>query len=156
MGPKFAERGVSLATTVLVAVGAVLCASQAVAAGASPFGAGPVDPSSPVAGDIANAQAHPGPYPAFSDVPPVPKDVRPARAWRAAVYDVWGKKKQTEAEAAAIPFVLVTGDTEGWAQAERSKIPADEMIGPGADAADQTEAFAAAQRARATPPPSSK
>ena len=51
-----------------------------------------------VAGDIANAQAHPGPYPAFSDVAPVPKDVRPAKAWRAAVYEVWGKKKQTEAE----------------------------------------------------------
>jgi len=156
MSPKFAERGVSLATTALVAVGALLCASQAVAAGASPFGSGPIDPASPAAADIADAQAHPGPYPAFSDVAPVPKDVRPASAWRAAVYDVWGKKKQTEAEAAAIPFVLVTGETEGWAQTERSKIPADEMIGPAADAADQTEAFAAAQRARATPPPSSK
>jgi len=156
MSPKFAERGISLATTALVAVGALLCASQAVAAGANPFGSGPIDPASPVAADIVDAQRHPGPYPSFADIATAPKDVRPATAWRAAVYDVWGKKKRTEAEAAAIPFVLVTGESEGWAQTQRTKIPADEMIGPAADTAEQTEAFAAEQRARATPPPSSK
>ena len=156
MSPIFGERGRLLAATALVVVGGLLCDAPAIAGPNNPSDVGKLDPTSLVAGDIADAQRHPGPYPTFADVAPVPKDVRPARAWRVAVYDVWDKKKQTEAEASAIAFSLVTGETEGWADSERSKIPAAEMIGPATDNADQSEAFAAAQRARATPPPSSK
>jgi hypothetical protein len=123
---------------------------------ANPLGFGPVDANSSVAADVQAAQRSPGPYPSFSQIPPVPKDVRPALAWRASVTDAWTLKRQTEAEAAAIPFGLEVGDAPGWADAERSKIPPAEMIPPPADATDQAEAFAAAAQARATPPPPQK
>jgi hypothetical protein len=142
----------ALVRALLVAVaagGAGACASN-------PLALGKLDQTSPVAADVAAAQRAPGPYPSFSHIPPVPTDVRPARAWRASVYDTWGLKRQTEAEAASIPFVLVPGEADGWAAAERSKIPDVEMIPPSADASEQAEAFAAAQRARATPPPPPK
>jgi hypothetical protein len=133
----------------LAACGAAACADN-------PLAFGKIDATSPVAADVAAAQRAPGPYPSFSRVPPVPKDVRSVAAWRTSVYDIWGVKRQTEAEAAAIPFVLTDGDTESWAAAERGKIPAAEMAGPTTDTSAEAEAYAAAERARATPPPSSK
>jgi len=152
MAPERVNWRNGLVRALLVAVaaaGACACASN-------PLAFGKIDQTSPVAADVAAAQRAPGPYPSFSRIPPVPKDVRPVSAWRASVYDTWGLKRQTEVEAAAIPFVLTEGDAEGWAAAERAKIPAAEMIAPAADASGQAEAFAAEQRARATPPPSPK
>lgn len=139
----------------LFAVAIALLASgvAATSALAGPFSFGAMDPSSPIAAEARAAQRNPGPYPKFSLVPPVPSDVRPVSAWRAAVYDVWGLKRQTEANAAAISFALVVGEAEPWASVERAKIPPEEMIPPAADTSEQTEAFAAAARARATPPP---
>jgi hypothetical protein len=152
MTTERAMRRKALARTLLVAFaagGASACANN-------PLALGKIDQTSPVAADVAAAQRAPGPYPSFSRIPPVPTDVRPARAWRVSVYDTWGLKRRTEAEASAIPFVLVPGEAEGWAAAERAKIPAAEMIAPSSDASEQAEAFAAAQRARATPPPPPK
>ncbi len=137
----------------LMAGGASACAE---AGKLNPLALGRIEPSSPVAADIETARRTPGPYPSFSRIPPAPTDVRPARAWRAAAYDAWGLKRRTEAEAAAIPFVLTVGEAEAWAEVERAKIPAAEMAAPTADASDQSEAFAAAERARATPPPPPK
>jgi hypothetical protein len=119
----------------------------------NPMAEGPINAASPAAPDIVAAERTPGPYPKFSQVPPVPKDVRPAAAWRAAVADALALKRRTQLEAGAIPFVLTGGDTEAWAAAERAKIPASEMAAPAADESQQAEAFAAAERARATPPP---
>lgn len=146
---KWRKGPAPLAATVLLAGLASGCASN-------PMAFGKVDRSSPVAADVVAAQHAPGPYPNFAEIPPAPKDVRPVSAWRAAVYDEWGLKKQTEAEAAAIPFVLTVGDAEGWAAVERAKIPAAEMIPPASDASSQAEAFAQAGLARATPPPTPK
>jgi hypothetical protein len=133
-----------------------LALGPAAAWAASPFAFGAVDPTSPVAADVKAAERAPGRYPKFSEIPPVPKDVRPATAWRAAVYDEWALKQRTEAEAAALPFALDGKDTQAWAQAELAKIPPAEMIPPAADSAARSEAYAAAARGRATPPPSSK
>jgi hypothetical protein len=152
MATERAFRRITLVGVALLA----LAASGASACAANPLAFGKIDQTSPVAADVTAAQQAPGPYPSFSQLPAVPKDVRPAGAWRAAVYDTWSLKRQTEAEATAIPFVLTEGEAEGWAEAERAKIPAAEMIAPAADASGQAEAFAAAQRARATPPPSPK
>jgi hypothetical protein len=133
------------------------CASACAMAGDhNPFNFGAINQASPAVADIHAAEHAPGPYPRFADVPAVPKDVRPVSAWKASVYDLWAVKTQTEAEAAAIPFTLVVGDGEGWAQVEQSKIPAVEMVGPAADEAASAEAYAQAQRERATPPPSPK
>jgi hypothetical protein len=107
-----------------------------------------------VVADLAAAVHSPGPYPTFRQIPAMPTDVRPVTAWRTAVITEWSVKRRTEREAAAIPFVLA--DTEAWAARERAKIPASENEPPAADAAAQIEAFAAAERERATPPPPPK
>ena len=120
---------------------------------ANPFAGGPVDSRSAVASQTTTASGQTGPLPRFSDIPAVPTDVRPASAWRTAVTTELAVKRQTEAAAAAVPFSLA--NTQTWAAAERAKIPAREMIEPNGDNAAQTEAYANAQRARATPPPSS-
>ncbi|HEY2660449.1 MAG TPA: hypothetical protein VGI79_12055 [Caulobacteraceae bacterium] len=117
----------------------------------TPFSTGPVDSRSPVAADVAQASKAPGPYPRFSAIPPVPKDVRPASAWKSAVIDAWSLKRATEAEAASIPFLLA--NTEAWAKTEHARIPQNELKAVSPDEASESEAYAAAQRARATPPP---
>lgn len=139
-----------------LALGLAAAAAVAGCAGTSrlnPMGAGGVDATSPVAADIRAAQHAPGHYPKFSQIPPIPKDVRPDTAWRDSVAATWALKRQTEAEAAAIPFTLTVGDAQAWAATELAKIPPAEMTPPQADATRQAEAFAATQRARATPPP---
>ena len=65
--------------------------------------------------------------------------------------DEWRLKRATEAEAASTPFLLA--NTQAWAQAEHAKIPASELQAVSPDEATESEAYAAAQRARATPPP---
>ena len=117
----------------------------------NPLTASGVDPDSTVAAEVVAAERAPGPYPKFSQIPAVPSDVRPVAAWRKAVVAEWGVKRKIEREASALPFTLA--NTEGWAARERSKIPLPETIPPTPNAGEQTEAFAAGERARATPPP---
>jgi len=139
-----------------------LCAGLALAAllggcasaNNNPFALGGVDPSSPVAADVRAASASPGPFPRFVDIPAKPKDVRTYQAWKAAVLDEVTLKRQTEAQAAAIPFTL-TG-TETWAANERSRVRPELSQQAPADERAQAEAYAAAQAARATPPPAPK
>ena len=118
----------------------------------SNMGPAPVDARSTAAADVAAASRSPGPYPRFSKVPPAPTDVRPIEGWRSAVVDASALKRQTEVDAAAVPFTLT--DTETFAATERAKIPAEQAAPPAADATQDSEAFAAAARARATPPSS--
>jgi hypothetical protein len=139
----------------LVAVATVL-AGCAETDRANPLTFGKVDSNSSVAADVAAAQGSPGPYPSFSHIPPTPKDVRPALAWRESVAETWALKRRTETDAAAVPFGLTSGEAQGWADTERAKIPAEEMTPPPADAAADTQAFADTARARATPPPPQK
>jgi hypothetical protein len=133
-------------------MGAALATSGcAMGTAVNPFTGGAINPDSSVAAEVAAASRAPGPYPRFSQVPAVPTDVRPVPAWRNAVIGEWADKRQTEHEAAALAFTL--GETESWAETRRAKIPSNELSGPAADAAGQSEAWAAAERARATPPP---
>ena len=120
----------------------------------NPLSASGVDPNSTVAAEVVAADRAPGHYPKFSEVPGVPSDVRPVAAWRRAVLSEWGTKRKIEREASELPFTLA--NTEAWAATERSKIPLAETIPPTPNAGEQTEAFAADQRARATPPPPPK
>jgi hypothetical protein len=63
-------------------------------------------------------------------------------------------KRQTEAQAAAVPFTL--SNTETFALAARARVlPRYSQQAP-ADERAQAEAFAAEQAARATPPPTPK
>jgi hypothetical protein len=117
----------------------------------NPFAVGGVNPDSTVQAEVVAAMHAPGAAPHFSQVPVIPTDVRPVPAWRAAVVSEWATKRRTEKEAAAIPFTLA--NTEEWAQRTRAKIPASQLTPPSAQDAAQIEAFATAERARATPPP---
>ncbi|MEI9965717.1 MAG: hypothetical protein WDM92_14635 [Caulobacteraceae bacterium] len=114
----------------------------------------PVDPNSPVARDVAYASKHPGPYPKFASIPPIPTDVRPAAAYRSQVTDIEARQAQLDSQAAALP--PVDTDTEAYAAGARSRaaVPAGEVPPP--NSAEQTEAYAASLRERATPPPPPK
>lgn len=132
--------------------GAALGACGCVAApDLRPLSAGDVNPNSSVAAEVDAASRSPGPYPRFEDIPPVATDVRTVPQWRQAVISEWAIRRQTEAEAAAIPFVLA--GSEAWAESMRAKIPQGETVLPPPNSGLETEAFANSERARATPPP---
>ena len=121
-------------------------------AGLNPFVAGRIDPNSPIAAEVAAASRSPGRYPKLTNLPPVPTDVRSAEQWRVAVVSEQALGRRTEQEAAAIPFTL--SDSEAWAASMRARIDPALAVPPPADASQSTEDYAAAKRARATPPPS--
>ncbi len=86
----------------------------------------PVDLTSPIAEDVKAASAANGAYPRFADIPPTaPTDIRPASAWTRNIYDTLRLRREQDALAALYP------ETD-----------------------HNTEAFAAAERSKATPPPS--
>jgi hypothetical protein len=111
---------------------------------------GGIDQQSAVAAQVKAAQQKPGPYPKFSQIPAIPKDVRPVTAWRANVTEALAEKHQADAAVAAYPYSLQ--NTEGFAAGQRSRIPPAEAA-PSADASSATDAYAAKVRARATTPP---
>ena len=132
-------------------VWAVVCVATLLSgcATSSPFTTGAVDPSSPIAADLAARAAVPGPYPTFAGIPAMPSDVRPLPAFGQAA---------TSLEMAGIQL---TRDTrpETWtitgteAFAGRARDLAGPAVNGMASTTAATEAFAKAQRARATPPP---
>jgi len=112
---------------------------------------GPVDPNSAVAEKVRQASRAHYPAPKFSDVPKPPKDVRTASAWRGSVVDtVQSRRPITQWTAENPPMV---GGTEQFAAGARASLPAGEVGAPPSDASEATEAFAAALRAQAAPPP---
>ncbi len=113
----------------------------------------PMDARSQEAKDVLEHSRHPGPYPKFADIPPVPTDVRPPEAWRAAVLDLKGRKAQLDADAAALP--PPAQDTEAYAAETRPRLPSN-VDAPPPETPQQTEAYARALRERATPPPRPK
>ena len=135
----------------LLAAGALCLAGCAHTAAVNPFAVGGINPDSTVAAEVNAASHANGSYPRFAQIPALPSDVRTIPAWRTAVVSEWGTKRKTEREAAALPFTLA--NTEEWAQRTRAKIPSGEQSGPTPNVSAQIEAFAAAERARATPPP---
>jgi hypothetical protein len=110
----------------------------------------PVAPNAPVARDVAAASRHPGPYPKFSEIPKLPRDVRPPSAWRAAVADVKRSQAKLESEIAALPPPQT--DTAAFAAAAQARRPTDAEP-PGPNSAAETEDYARTLRERATPPP---
>lgn len=129
------------------AVGAMLTAC----AGGSPFATGAVDPSSPVAAEVARLAKPTGPFPKFTDIPPVPTDERPVRAWGQAADQLEAAAARLERETADNTWTLTPGATEAFAAG------AQRQAGPALASDDSTtaasEAFARQIRERATPPP---
>ena len=109
----------------------------------------PVEVNSPAAQAILEKSRQPGRYPTFQEIPPVPRDVRPAEAWRQSVAEAKAGNTALQAEAAANPATLT--DSEGWAarQAAAATPPPTPDQTP-------TEEYARELRERATPPPRPK
>jgi hypothetical protein len=98
------------------------------------------------------ASSAPSGYPTFCGVPLTPTNVRSADAFRAAVLDVRLAGRQVARQSAPDTFSLPLGGAESFDAAARAAAayPAP-VAGP---AGLQSDAFAAAARARATPPKS--
>lgn len=112
----------------------------------------PIDPASPAAAAVAAAAKTPGPWPTFADIPEVPADVRDPAGWRAAVADQDAAGVQTQREAAEDTWSLTA--TEAFAARTQAEIDSVKVHAPTAAEIAESEAYARALRARATPPPS--
>jgi hypothetical protein len=131
---------------VSLVAGASVCALLAGCIG-NPFADARIDPSSPVAADVARVANANRPYPTFASIPAKPKDLRPVRQYGRDAQAIEQAKADLEQKTA--PETWSLADTEAFAaQAQRDA---------GQEAAPQvsgdTAAFANTQRKRATPPP---
>ena len=116
----------------------------------NPFDDARVDPKSPIAAEAQAAANTRRPFPRFTDIPPVPKDVRP----RAQYGD---EAAQVEATRDAL-FAATAPDTWTLNHSDSFADTARQAAGPEAAPNDPaaTAAFAADLRKRATPPPPPK
>lgn len=124
------------------------CALALVSAGCAgnPFATAPVDPASPAAQAVLEGARADRDYPRFSDIPKAPTDIRPARAWAAAVADVESARAELFAETAPSTWTL-DGTAAFAARARAQAAPPPAVTTP------STEAFVRDARERATPPP---
>lgn len=137
-----------LRTSLLVCVcGGAMLSGCAIS---NPFATASVDPASPIAAEVAAKARASHDYPTFADIPPVPTDVRALPAFGRAATELEVAGADLTRETAPGTWTL-TG-TESFAGRARD-IAGPEPTGPESTTA-ATEAFAKAQRARATPPPS--
>ncbi len=111
-----------------------------------------IDPTSAVAQDVHRASTMDGPFPDFRDIPLPPTDVRPVSAWSRTIYDTVRLRRQLIVEAA----LAGPAPTDTVAFFQDTKARVTPPISPSAAAAalpqNQTGAFAAGVRQRATPP----
>jgi hypothetical protein len=137
------------ATLLLSAAAVSLCACVSVPV-VEPYAGAAVDPNSPAAAAIQAQADQPG-WPTFEGIPQAPTDVRGNEGWRLAVSATEGDRD--ELLRATAPSTWSLNDTEGFAARMQSLIDFDPSDVPTAADAAATEAWAAAMRARATPPP---
>ena len=109
-----------------------------------------VDPRSPIAAELAKVDAARTSFPKFTDIPPVPTDLRPKRAYGVAARET--ELAVADMERATAPDTWTLKESDRYAGDARAVIGPD--LAPVDPAA--TEAFAQAQRRRATPPPPPK
>lgn len=113
----------------------------------NPFKGAQVDPSSPVAADVARLQRKPTKFPSFASIPNPPTDIRPLAQYgrQAQAVVASGEAIQT----ATAPGTWTLQNSEAFAAAARREAgPQLQPPAPGT-----AEAFAKEQRQRATPPP---
>jgi hypothetical protein len=112
----------------------------------------PPSPSSPAGRAVAAAASRATVYPKFSDIPPVPTDVRSGAAWTRAVRGVKADQAQLQAHIAALPPPPSPADTSAFATegAAEAKPP------PSPDHGPSTQDFANAAQQEVAPPPKPK
>jgi hypothetical protein len=128
---------------------AVSCALLSACVG-NPFEDAKVDPRSPIAAEVPKLVKADAPYPTFAGVPPKPTDMPPPRQIGVAVRAVDQAAAQLAKATADSTWTLQNTDT--FATEARTAAGPDVAAPQAAD----TEAFVAAQRKRATPPPPAK
>lgn len=111
-----------------------------------------IDPASPAAAAVAAAAKTPGPWPTFADIPEIPADVRDPAGWRDAVADQDAVGARTLRETAEDTWSLTA--TEAFAARMQAEIDSVKVHAPTDAEIAESEAYARALRARATPPPS--
>ena len=105
-----------------------------------------VDPTSPVAPEVAKMARASTAYPSFSDIPPQPTDIRPPKVYGQRAKQLLAARDQLEA--ATAPNTWTLSNTQGFVSQTRSQ------AGPAyAPPANTAEAFANTVRKRATQPP---
>jgi hypothetical protein len=113
-------------------------------------GAALADPA-PLPADVVAKAAHPDAYPKFSQIPALPKDVRTAAEWKAAV--VRARLAGVHVQRLVENLPPAPDDTVEWAAAARAEAtPPAPVTQPSED----TAALIAELRARASAPPRSK
>jgi hypothetical protein len=117
---------------------------------ASPVASAKVDPSSPIASEVAKLASADKDYPTFSDIPPKPTDTLPPKIYGERAAELLTARAQLDAATAPNTWTLIaTANFQARAQAD-----AGPALGPPTNT--DTEAFANAVRKRATPPPPAK
>jgi hypothetical protein len=132
---------------------AALCLALGGCLSSNPFTDAQVDPRSPIAKEVATTVKPDAPYPTFASIPARPKDVRPVRQFGVAAQQVDQAAAELTAQTADDKFTLNNTETFA-AEAQTAAGPA--AAPTQAQQAGETEAFAAAMRKRATPPPPAK
>jgi hypothetical protein len=129
-----------------------VCASLSLAgcANYNPLATAPIDPTSPVAEDVARLGRVDAPFPTFADIPPKPTDERPVAAWGKEARQLQTAASALERQTAPNTWTL-NGTERFQARALAEAGPANESA---ASSTAATEAFARQLRERATPPPS--
>lgn len=131
-----------------LAAGVTACAL--ISACANPFGNAKVDPNSPIAADVARvANAH-EPYPTFASIPPIPKDLRPVKAYGREARSVVDARNQLDQETAPGAWTLDSADDFAAAARAAAGTQPPQAAPKANGGADD---FADTQRKRATPPP---
>ena len=110
-----------------------------------------IDPASPAAAEVAKRAEEARPWPTFADIPPLPEDVRDSAAWKSAVQDQEAEGLYTARNAAEETWSLTA--TEAFAAEQRAKVAEVDVHAPTDAEIAESEAYARALRARATPPP---
>jgi len=114
---------------------------------ANPIASVKVDPSSPIAPEVAKLASADKDYPRFSEIPAKPTDLQPPRIYGDRARELVAARDRLEVATAPNTWTLnATTNFQARAQAD---------AGPAytAPAGSDTEAFANAVRKRATPPP---
>jgi len=123
-------------------------ATAAIALGGQTWAAAPTCAAGPAVGAEFAAPAHPT-YPALCSIPPAPKNVRPAEAFRAQVVTTrLAGAVLTRDTASETWSVAGTSDFADTARREAEPPAAPAALGPA-----ETSAFIADAKARAAPPP---
>lgn len=112
-----------------------------------PFKDAKVDPSSPVAAEVAKVARETRAYPKWTDIPAMPKDVRAPQAYGRQAQAV--EQARADLEARTAPETWSLTGTEGFAAKAQHEAGAE--AAPTGD--EGTNAFATTLRKRATPPP---